>query len=230
MAEYRTESQKVAEKIKEAILTGKFLHGDKLPQRKIAEMFGTTTIVVREALRLLEVEGLVFIEPKWGAIVEEVTKEKIWGRYIVREALEGMAARIACINSTEGDTKELYRLAEECDKELPENRLSPNEKAALHFDLHAKIVGLTKCGELISLINKINLHSILFSNAFHVNWREDWGGWHKHLIDAIASKDSGRAEQVMREHVRRGYEMEIEALTKAGIPPAGRPAETARPV
>jgi DNA-binding GntR family transcriptional regulator len=215
MADYRTDSQKVSEKIKEAILIGKFLPGDRLPQREMAELFSTSTIVAREALRLLDGEGLVVIEPKWGAIVAEVTKEKIWGRYIIREALEGMAARLACINMTENNKIELYRLAERCDQELHEDSLTANEKANLHYDLHAEIVSITKCEELISLINRINLHSILFSNAFHVNWKEDWEGWHKYLIDAIVSKDPDQAEKVMRKHVQRGYQMEIDTLSEA---------------
>ena len=119
---------------------------------------------------------------------QEVTKEKIWGRYIIREALEGMAARLASKNITDKDKDELYSLASRCDKELHENDLTANEKANLHYQLHAEIVSITKCEELISLINRINLHSILFSNAFHVNWKEDWGNTDVKITGLIAQE------------------------------------------
>ncbi|MCK5006974.1 MAG: GntR family transcriptional regulator [Spirochaetales bacterium] len=93
MADFRTEYEKVYEAIRNAIIAGQYVPGERLPQRKLAEKFNTTTITVREALRFLEQDGLILIEPKWGAMVVEITAEKIYGRYIVREALEGMAAR-----------------------------------------------------------------------------------------------------------------------------------------
>lgn len=93
MADFRTEYEKVYEAIRNAIIAGQYAPGERLPQRKLAEKFNTTTITIREALRFLERDGLILIEPKWGAMVVEITAEKIYGRYIVREALEGMAAR-----------------------------------------------------------------------------------------------------------------------------------------
>ena len=65
-SDLKTESQKVFELLREAILSGRFKPGDKLPQRGLAEEFESTTITVRDALRSLESEGLVEIVPKWG--------------------------------------------------------------------------------------------------------------------------------------------------------------------
>jgi DNA-binding GntR family transcriptional regulator len=208
MPRYLTDSQRIAELVKQAILTGELKPAQRLPQRRLALQHGTTTIVVREALRRLENEGLVAIEPKWGAIVAEVNQDTIRGRYIVREALEGMAARLASQSFSGADRTELLDLADRCDRDLHDEGINPAEKAKLHYALHAKIVRITACGELISLIEKINLQMIIVQNAYHIDWTQERRSWHRSLVEAILSKDMEQAESAMREHVRRGYEME----------------------
>jgi DNA-binding GntR family transcriptional regulator len=212
MADFRTEYQKIYEAIREAIIAGQYSPGERLPQRKLAETFNTTTITVREALRFLEQDGLILIEPKWGAMVVEITPEHIYGRYIVREALEGMAARLAAGNITEEEKRELMEMAAECDRELVSDRMSRQDKANLHYRLHEKIVNITRCPELIQSINRNNLHTVILSNAYHIDWLHDNPERHRTLVRGINSGDTERAEGIMREHVRDGYKMELKAL------------------
>ena len=214
MADFRTEYQKLYETMREAILAGTFKAGDKLPQRKIAQKYNTTTITVREALRALENDGLIVIQPKWGAIVTEITSENIRGRYIVRSALEGMAARLASQKINKKEKQELLQLAQKCDRELTGNKINRHEKAKLHYSLHRKIVEITRCDELIHSINRINLQTIILSNAYHIDWSHDNPDRHKTLVEAIISKDPDVAEKVMRLHVENGYKMELKALDK----------------
>lgn len=215
MPAYKTEAQKVYESIREAILNGQFRPGERLPQRRLADQFSTTTITVREALRSLESEGLVVIEPKWGAMVEEITAKNLFGRYVVREALEGIAARLAADHITPPVREELVETASELDLVLIRDDVSPVEKANMHHKLHERIAELTECPELESLLNKINLHTIIMSNAYHIDWHTYDEGWHLHLIESIVSGDPNLAEKTMREHVQRGFEMENRALRKS---------------
>ena len=215
MPDYRTEYQKVYEALRSAIMEGEYAPGERLPQRKLAERYETTTITVREALRFLESDGLITIEPKWGAMVQEITPEKVRGRYLVREALEGMAARLAAANVTESEKEELMALAERCDRELTGDRLTRREKASLHYSLHDRIVQITRCEELIRSINRNNLHTVIFSNAYHIDWTSDDPQQHRNLIRALTAGDAERAEVTMRKHVRDGYAMEIRALGSA---------------
>jgi DNA-binding GntR family transcriptional regulator len=212
MADFRTEYEKVYEAIRNAIISGQYVPGERLPQRKLAETFNTTTITVREALRFLEQDGLILIEPKWGAMVVEITAEKIYGRYIVREALEGMAARLAANRITQEEKKELMEMAEECDRELLSDRMNRQDKANLHYKLHEKIVNITRCPELIQSINRNNLHTVILSNAYHIDWRHDNPDRHRTLVQSIMSGDPELAERTMRDHVRDGYKMELKAL------------------
>jgi len=212
MPDFRTITQKITEQIRLAIINGDYKPGDRLPQRKVAERFNTTPIVAREALRALESEKMVVIEPRFGAMVEEISIEKLKERYIVREALEGMAARLACENMSKKDKLRLVEIADQCDIELLDDSLSNKEKAVLHQSLHGTILEIADCDELTQILKTLYLNSILISNAYHIDWKTEEPGWHRKLVDTIISDDPNIAEKTMREHVIKGKLMEIQAL------------------
>lgn len=212
MEDFRTETEKLADQLRECILNGEFEGGCKLPQRVIAQKFNTTTTVVREAFRSISNEGLVKIVPRYGAIVDSVTPEKLKGQYVVREALEGMAARIACEKINPDTSSKLISLASECDRVLPSENFSYDAKAEIHLKLHNYIAEITECDELISSLHNIYLRTMLMSNARRVEWSEETQGWHTQLVNAILSGNPDTAEAMMRKHVRRGYEMERKTL------------------
>ena len=214
MPDFRTAYQKIYEVIRNAIIAGEYSPGERLPQRRLAQKYQTTTITVREALRFLEQDGLISIEPKWGAMVVEITPQKIRGRYLVREALEGMSARVAAQNIVEAEKGPLRELAERCDRELVRDQLTPQEKANLHYSLHEFIVRITRCPELIESIMRNNLHTVLLSNAYHIDWEHDDPHRHRTLVESILSGAPDRAEATMRQHVRDGFSMELRALEK----------------
>ena len=224
----RTDYEKTSERIREAIVSGEYAPGERLPQRKLAERYGVTPITVREALRGLAAEGIVRIEPKWGAMVTEISAEKLEGQYTVREALEGMAARLTAGRMSPAERQELTRLAIECDRKLPERSLSPAEKARLHYDLHEEIARLSRCPELVEAIRRLNVFSLLLSNAYHECQEEDPPRWHERLVEPIVVGDEEEAERVMRSHVRRGYRMELERV-RGLTGSAGKKADSSRP-
>ena len=66
--------------------------------------------------------------------------------------------------------------------------------------------------ELIEAINQENLYLIVLQNAYHINWKSNKPNWRTLLVKAIISGDPDFAEKTMKEHVRVGYRMEIEAF------------------
>jgi DNA-binding GntR family transcriptional regulator len=216
MPDFRTDAQKVTDELRESILSGEYAPGDRLPQRAVAEKYGTTTIVAREAIRAVAAEGLAIVEPRFGAMVEEITPRKLEERYIVREALEGMAARLAAAHISPDTGRALKQLADRCDSELRSDRLSRHEKAQLHTELHETIVDAAGCDELKRLLGGLYLHSMIVSNAFHIDWEKDAGRWHSRLIKPIVAGDPDEAEAAMRAHIKRGLEMELAAVTSSG--------------
>ncbi len=93
----------VRDAVREAILNGTMPEGTQLRQDELAEQFGTSRIPVREALRQLETEGLVKIEPNRGAIVTSLSVTDVLEMLDIRIALECHALRLALPNMAEED-------------------------------------------------------------------------------------------------------------------------------
>ena len=109
-----THTQRVYETVKEKISTFQLKPGTRLVEEQIAEEAGVSRTPVREALNRLGQEGLVKIFPQWGSYVREIDLEEIREVFDLREALEGMAARVAASRISEGEIEELKRLCREC--------------------------------------------------------------------------------------------------------------------
>ena len=100
-------SSRVFHTIREDILNGKYQANEELKEKSIGEEMGVSRTPVREALRQLELEGLVHIIPNKGAFVENVTLEDIKDIYEIRSLLEGLCARWAANNITKEQLEEL---------------------------------------------------------------------------------------------------------------------------
>lgn len=85
----------VAQRIREMILNGQLIPGDRLQQDELANTFGVSTMPVREALRRLQAEGLVYFRPRRGATVALISLSEYEEIFRIREALEIMACRWA---------------------------------------------------------------------------------------------------------------------------------------
>ena len=92
---------RVFQRIREDILKGKYKQNDELKEATLGKELGVSRTPVREALRQLELEGLVSIVPNRGAYVNGISKKDIWDIYYMRSTLEGLCARWAVENITE---------------------------------------------------------------------------------------------------------------------------------
>ncbi|MCK4400694.1 GntR family transcriptional regulator [bacterium] len=208
--------------LKKAIISGEFCPGQSLPQRRIAERFGITTITAREIFRKLEHDGLIEIEPKWGVKICDLDIAELEGRYIVREALEGMAARIVAKKINSQKAEELIKLASEVDKKFESDRINQVNLIKLHYDLHMKIAIESGCRKLVENIERLNLQYMFWHNTVKVDnsWHKKNRNWHTRLVKSIIEGDPDKAEAMMRKHVRVGFKLEMSEfnLTKTSSP------------
>ena len=98
---------RVFNKLREDILSGKYQDHEELKEVAIGEELGVSRTPVREAFRQLELEGLIQIVPNKGAYVTGITAKDVKDIYMIRSSLEGMCARLATENITEGQLEEL---------------------------------------------------------------------------------------------------------------------------
>jgi DNA-binding GntR family transcriptional regulator len=107
-----TLSNRIAQQIEEAILCGTIKSGERITADAVARQFRVSHIPVREALKQLEVVGLVVSEPNKGARVVELSKDDVKHIFTVRKALEGLAASLAAARIDKQSKKRLQSLVE----------------------------------------------------------------------------------------------------------------------
>ena len=90
----------VFDKIRSDILSGKYKRGEELVESSIGKELGISRTPVREAIRQLELEGLVQLVPNKGAFVTGISEKDVRDIYLIRARLEGLAARMAAKNIT----------------------------------------------------------------------------------------------------------------------------------
>jgi len=123
MEEYQDHSlgSRVFQKIRDNILNGTYKENDELRETAIGKELGVSRTPVREALRQLELEGLVTIIPNRGAYVSGISHKDIWDIYKIRSMLEGLCARWAAEHITEeqlGRIASSFRVSNEKGKRL----------------------------------------------------------------------------------------------------------------
>ncbi|MBK8021246.1 MAG: GntR family transcriptional regulator [Chloroflexi bacterium] len=160
----RTISGEIALFIRNAILTGQLAVGSKIDQQSIADEFGVSLIPVREALRQLEAEELLQIEPYRGAYVKELSIDDLREIYVVRETLEQLAAELAVPRLDQSTLQELQQqlvLMEEATEILDFERLFELNRS-FHFAIYTQSGNTT----LIQLIESLWDRSTVYRRIY----------------------------------------------------------------
>jgi GntR family transcriptional regulator, rspAB operon transcriptional repressor len=211
------------ERIREKILLGEYPLGAPLSRRRLAEQLAMSLVPIAEALQKLEVEGFVESQPRVGTRVKIPTGSEVWGRYIVREALETESARLFAELSTEHDKSDLRQRARRVDM-LSEvvRRRSDDRSASLEYErshtaFHMKIAQCSGCGSLIEAIEQSRV--LIFNWLFGVSTRMESipERWHQDLVEVLCKGSVREADEAMRIHVRFRRE-EIVAKVNAFAP------------
>jgi DNA-binding GntR family transcriptional regulator len=204
----------VFEGLRDEIVAGELRPGESLSRRWIARRYGTSYIPVIEALARLESTGLIESEVRQAARVRKITLETIQEDYVLREAHETQAIRLACEAATEEEIEELYQLAQSVDAIVQSSPTqSPEQKDGplLHWQFHRRIAELSRCRALVRELERIELLRRLQANWYLVPDLPDHPRHHSLLVDAIKARDPIAADAAMRAHVRRGLEKELAA-------------------
>lgn len=207
------------DRIRAAIIEGKLRPGEKINIERVSEMLGISRTPVREALKALEMDGMVRIEPHKGAIVEPLAWREIDHRYAIRSMLEGYAAELSC---TDGGTDLVIALQKNCSKVRREvgsgQPLSPKKihlVSELNNEFH-RLIWLA-CGSptLIRFLESLQLPRS-FSESFWVegDYRELICSHHEDIAAAFKEGDATRARSLMEQHMLASADM-IAAAAKA---------------
>jgi DNA-binding GntR family transcriptional regulator len=211
-------SSGVFERLRRWILEGEYEPDERLVEEQLAERLGVSRTPVRQALTMLEAEGLVEIAPNRGATVCSFSVEEVWDIYDLRAVLEGHAARRAAGRIEGRELDELRSLAAEMEGTTPE-RFSDHEEeirqlVARNQRFHGTIVTACRNQRLERLVRRTVEIPLMFKAFFWYTPHERAisNHYHRQILHALEQGDADRAEIVMREHVYEGRDFVIQAL------------------
>jgi DNA-binding GntR family transcriptional regulator len=207
----------VLERLRALILTGEYGPDERLIEEQLAERLGVSRTPVRQALTMLEAEGLVEITPNRGATVCSFSIEDVWDIYDLRAVLEGHAARRAAGRIERRELERLRELAREMEGlpgQFDDHEEEIRALVALNQGFHGTIVEASRNRRLERLINRTVEIPLMFK-AFYwytLHERTISNHYHRQILEALENGDADRAEIIMREHVYEGRDFVIRAL------------------
>lgn len=200
------------------ILEGEYSPDERLVEEQLAARLKVSRTPIRQALTMLEAEGLVEIAPNRGASVCSFSVEEVWDIYDLRAVLEGHAARRAAGRISERELDEIRSLAAEMERTTPERFADHEEEirwlVAHNQEFHAIIVTASRNQRLERLIRRTIEIPLMFKAFFWYTPHERTisNHYHRQILGALEQGDAERAEIIMREHVYEGRDFVIQAL------------------
>ena len=137
--------------LRQAILTGEMKPGERLLEIHLANKLGVSRTPIREAIRMLELEGLVIMVPRRGAQVAQITEKSMSDVLEVRCALDELAVELACERITEAEKEELLKACEAFEKAALTKQVHVIAKADVEFhDIIFKAAGNPRLTQMIT--------------------------------------------------------------------------------
>lgn len=194
-------SSRVFRTIRENILSGKYAPEEELKEKTIGEELGVSRTPVREALRQLELEGLVTIIPNKGAYVVGISQKDIRDIYEIRSRLEGLCAKWAAENITKEQLDELEENIYLSDFHVAKG----NSEQVLELDnrFHEILYSASGSKEIRHIL--VDFHHYL-QRVRKVTLAEKEravksNGEHRKIVEALKLHDAELAEKLANEHI-----------------------------
>lgn len=207
-SETTTRSVSIAESLRCAILAGEFAPGERMIEINLSERLNVSRTPIRAAFQALAGEGLLIHTPNKGYYVREFSLEDIVQAYEIRAALEGLAARRAAqsgMNAKQMETVEEALRAGDAlvDQETftPEDRSHYGQINKTFHDVIHTAGGSTMIRDMLRISQQVapsSHHNVIAFEPRDVRRRHDD---HHRIYEAILTRDGGRAEILMRDHV-----------------------------
>lgn len=203
--------------LKEAIVEGDIAAGSKISEPELARSYGISRGPLREAIGRLEACGLVVRRPNVGARVVTLSSEQLIEIFHVREALEGMAARLAALNMGDEEIADLRVLLGRHGEQIERDLEHAYFQREGDLDFHYRIVKGSHNTRMIDLLCNDLYHLVrLYRYQFGMSSKRGSRAFveHEHIVDAIERRDAEMAELMMRAHIRASRENVERLLSK----------------
>ncbi|MCR4430212.1 MAG: GntR family transcriptional regulator [Tepidanaerobacteraceae bacterium] len=200
--------------IREAIIAGELKPGERLMEVQLAEEMGVSRTPVREAIRKLELEGLVVMIPRKGAYVAGLSLKEAADVFEIRESLEGLAAALAAERITDEELETMEKILSSIQKAVEEGDVDTIIKKDAEF--HQILFAATRNDRLAQIINNLKeqidrFRVQSFTNPARIkNILQE----HRGIVNAIKDRNADMAEKLTREHIEKVENNVMDILRK----------------
>lgn len=196
----------VFQTLREAILKGDLRPGERLMELQLASKLGVSRTPIREAIRILEQEGLAVTIPRKGAEVARMTEKNMEDVLQIREALDDLAVQVACDKMTEQQLKNLTLAMKNFENAIQTGNLS--KIVAYDVEFHDIIYESTDNPKLVTLLSNLR-EQIYRYRVEYLKGKENYPMLikeHETILEALREKNKERVVEAMRSHIRNQAE------------------------
>lgn len=198
-----TKTDAAAAALRSAIEDGRYQPGQHLPINLLIGDLDMSPTPIREALRMLQAEGLLVGRPHHGVVVADTQPEMLDEVYKLRQVLEPLATEWATEHATDEQLAECRTLHEQLLALINEHPDDEEEAAALNEQWHQAIYRSTGSRHLPDFIERLwvamPLNASWFSRERATSVRQ-----HGEVLEAMEARDAAKAAELMRDHIRHG--------------------------
>jgi len=201
MSEYLPLRDVVFNTLRQAILKGELEPGERLMEIQLADRLGVSRTPIREAIRKLELEGLVLMIPRKGAEVAKISEKSLRDVLEVRRSLEELAIELACQRMTDTDIEELARAQDAFRSAIETGDAMTIAETDEHY--HDLIYNGTGNARLVQILN--NLREQMY--RYRLEYIKDAAKRqilileHDHILSALINRHTAEAKAAIREHI-----------------------------
>jgi DNA-binding GntR family transcriptional regulator len=206
-----------ARRLAHSIVTGELAQGQKLNEAELAERFGMGRGPLREALRQLEGMRLVKRVPNAGARVVVLDRKTLSDLYAVREALEGMACRLAAAQMSDDEIAQLSALLDRHEAQIKRQGGKVYAQSEGDLDFHYQIARGSRNRMLMDMLGGEQyqlLRMCRYRTSRNAQRTRPALQQHRQIVDALAQRDGELAELLMRRHIQGAWRSISEMIDK----------------
>lgn len=201
---------RVFNRLREDIISGKYKENEELRENTIAQEMGVSRTPVREAIKQLELEGLVSVIPNKGAYVTGISEKDIRDIYVIRSYLEGLCARWACEKQTEALIAELTEVVDLTDFYIEKE--NTNQILELDDRFHEILYQASQSKRLYQLLSDFHhyVKRVRQLSLSRISRAKESNKEHRAILNAIIAGDEEEAERLAHEHIIKTISNHIE--------------------
>jgi DNA-binding GntR family transcriptional regulator len=206
--------RQVEEGLRAAIVNGRFLPGERLSDRVLCELFGASRSVVREAVRLLEAEGLITVQPNRGPSVSHLSVDEAAQIYELRGVLEALAGESFAVRATDEERRELRAAYEDLARSASDT--SRCDLLAIKRNFYEVLLKGARNPYVNRMLEQImNRNMQLRAMSISAPGRLPWTIKEiRRVVEAVERRDPEETFAACREHVQRAADVALDILKR----------------